>query len=37
MSEADAREAIELEEPAPCLERSLDEMVDRSVHHDNVR
>ena len=27
----------ELEEPAPCLERSLDEMVDRSVHHDNVR
>jgi hypothetical protein len=27
----------ELEEPAPCVERSLDEMVDRSVHHDNVR
>jgi hypothetical protein len=27
----------ELEEPAPCIERSLDEMVDRSVHHDNVR
>lgn len=27
----------ELEEPAPCLERSLDDMVDRSVHHDNVR
>jgi hypothetical protein len=27
----------ELEEPAPCLELSLDEMVDRSVHHDNVR
>ena len=27
----------EIEEPAPCLERSLDEMVDRSVHHDNVR
>lgn len=27
----------DLEEPAPCLERSLDEMVDRSVHHDNVR
>ncbi|HEY5623479.1 MAG TPA: hypothetical protein VIV14_06935 [Gammaproteobacteria bacterium] len=27
----------ELEEPAPCIELSLDEMVDRSVHHDNVR
>ena len=27
----------ELEEPAPCIERSLDVMVDRSVHHDNVR
>jgi hypothetical protein len=27
----------ELEEPAPCIERSLDEMVDRTVHHDNVR
>jgi len=27
----------ELEEPAPCVERSLDEMVDRTVHHDNVR
>lgn len=27
----------ELEEPAPCLERSLEDMVDRSLHHDNVR
>jgi len=27
----------ELEEPAPCIERSLDDMVDRTVHHDNVR
>jgi hypothetical protein len=27
----------ELEEPAPCIERSLDEMADRTVHHDNVR
>lgn len=27
----------ELEEPAPCIERSLDYMEDRSVHHDNVR
>ena len=27
----------ELEEPAPCVERSLDVMVDRTLHHDNVR
>ncbi len=27
----------ELEEPAPCIERSLDVMEDRTVHHDNVR
>lgn len=27
----------ELEESAPCVERSLDEMVDRSVHHPNAR
>jgi len=27
----------EVEEPAPCLERSLNDMVDRTVHHDNVR
>jgi len=27
----------ELEEPAPCIERSLDDMVDRTLHHDNVR
>ena len=27
----------ELEEPAPCVERSLDVMVDRTLHHDHVR
>lgn len=26
-----------LEEPAPCMERSLDFMEDRGVHHDNAR
>ena len=27
----------ELEEPAPCVERSIDFMEDRTVHHDNAR
>lgn len=27
----------ELEEPVPCVERSLDFMEDRTVHHDNAR
>ena len=39
--EAKPRELVlsdwELEESAPCIEKSLDSMVDRSVHHDNVR
>ena len=27
----------EVEEPSPCIERSLDQMEDRTLHHDNVR